>query len=98
VQPNIVQLIRLQSYDGSFAMTEGLKAIIGEAAMREGDKLGVDSTIWATAVAAAYGEKHLSGQRETLDNLLEKIREYVKNRISKEEFDDLVDRAKQLVI
>ena len=73
----ITELVRLQSFDGGFRVTKALIRILGETAVDEAQKIGIDQTVWATVLAVAYLQKHLVDQPDLLDGLVEKAKEYV---------------------
>ncbi|KAA1467195.1 hypothetical protein DENSPDRAFT_832185 [Dentipellis sp. KUC8613] len=102
IAPDVIELVHLQQFDGSFALRRELGDIVGQRAIDEAKNLpaGVDQTLWATAVAVAFFTKNLGpeGQGELLEGLREKIGEYLQSRgIGKDEFDQLVDRAKGII-
>jgi hypothetical protein len=77
VSPEVVALVRLQSFDGSFPVTLPLERILGKEALTGGNKLALDQVIWATVLAIVYLQKHLDQQPELLESLVEKARDYV---------------------
>ncbi|PSR78278.1 hypothetical protein PHLCEN_2v7474 [Hermanssonia centrifuga] len=80
-EDQLVQLVRLQSFDGSFPANIMLAQIVGKKALDEGRrKLGVDAVVWATVLAVAYLQKYMVKQPELLEGLLEKATEFVKQR------------------
>ncbi|THG99705.1 hypothetical protein EW026_g2701 [Hermanssonia centrifuga] len=94
VDDNVVNLVRLQSFDGSFSPDDSFKGIVGINAMQEGQSLGLDPDLWATILAIAYFQKHLSNQPELRDSLAEKAREFALARLpSGTDFASLVKRA-----
>ncbi|KAI0058597.1 hypothetical protein BV25DRAFT_1890952 [Artomyces pyxidatus] len=98
IEQQVLQLMDLQSFDGSFAPNSTLEGILGENAMAENTRLGVDEKVWASVLAMIYLEKRLIGQRELLDSLVEKIMEYLEKTTRKDKLASLVSRAKQLVV
>ncbi|OAX33507.1 hypothetical protein K503DRAFT_786444, partial [Rhizopogon vinicolor AM-OR11-026] len=92
-------LISLQSYDGSFAPSSRLGALVGMETLGKAAEMQVDGNIWATAVAVAYLKHHLGAQPDLLDALLSKALEYVEGRGSSllfgRDFMDLVATAGQ---
>ncbi|THH08938.1 hypothetical protein EW146_g8832 [Bondarzewia mesenterica] len=94
---DVVQLIKLQSFDGSFIMNDDLRQIVGEQAAAEGARMDVDDTIWAMVLAVALLELRLTRQKELLDVLLEKVMESISKQVKKDVFDQHVSRAKALI-
>lgn len=74
LKPNVIVVLRLQEYDGSFSITDALKRAVGEAAIKElanfqvhlqqFKRKAIDSRsdlinrMWAAALAVAYVTKH----------------------------------------
>lgn len=100
IEEAVVELVRLQSFDGSFRADFGLRNIVGDQALQA--EAGVNDRVWATAVAVAYMQKHMASAelRELLDDLLVKAMLFLKGAstgMSDADIDRLVDRAKGLV-
>ena len=77
-EDRIVQLIRLQSFDGSFPPTTRLLSLLGGAALLgEARTLGVSEKIWATVLAIVYLKRHMKDQPELLEGLVEKATEFI---------------------
>lgn len=74
---DVVDLVRLQSFNGSFLPSPQLERFVGSTALGQGKTLGIDMTVWATALAVAYLKKHLADQPELLEGLLEKATEFI---------------------
>ena len=89
-------LIRLQSFDGSFAPTSQLELIVGKDLLAEAKKLKVDQKVWATMLAVAFLKKYMKGQPELLDGLIEKAMEFV-SQTSDVNLQALLARAQSLV-
>ncbi|KAG6919553.1 hypothetical protein DXG01_004216 [Tephrocybe rancida] len=76
----VIQLVRLQSYDGSYSL-ENLRHVAGiGSAVDEVNNLGVTDKIWATALSVAFMEKEMVGQRELVRDLLAKAIDYLKDK------------------
>lgn len=73
----VVELVRLQSFDGSFTLSNAFKQILGEDACKEGKKRKMDDHLWATLLAIVYLRKHLANQPELLGGLVEKAMEFI---------------------
>ena len=97
VDSDVVGLVRLQSFNGSFTVSPGLEAILGKGALAEGLKVGIDQTIWATVLAAAYLQKHLAHQPELLEGLLDKAKEFV-NESHGVDYEEVLQKAKLMLI
>ncbi|GJE91690.1 hypothetical protein PsYK624_078400 [Phanerochaete sordida] len=89
-------LIRLQSFDGSFAPTPEFLAIIGEELLAEAAGLQVDTKVWATVLAVAFLKKHLKDGPELLDDLVEKAMGFVDG--TPDAFHALIARAQALIV
>ncbi|KAK7680420.1 hypothetical protein QCA50_016661 [Cerrena zonata] len=70
-------LIRLQSFDGSFPMDDSFIKIIGKHAAEKYQSLNISKLIWATILAIAYLRIHLTNQPELLDGLVEKATDFI---------------------
>ncbi|TFK40891.1 hypothetical protein BDQ12DRAFT_600261 [Crucibulum laeve] len=76
VQREILELLRLQHYDGSFRLNDSLRQIIGSRAVEAGAGVnGAAEDIWATVLAMTFIKKHMNSQKELLDDILMKINE-----------------------
>ncbi|PSR77889.1 hypothetical protein PHLCEN_2v7669 [Hermanssonia centrifuga] len=95
-EDQVVQLVRLQSFDGSFPANTMLVQIVGNKALDEGRELGVDADLWATVLAMAYLQKYMAKQPELLEGLLEKAIEFVKQQ-GGADLADLLAKAQALV-
>lgn len=71
------KLVRLQSFDGSFAVSDALAAIVGQSAVDARTDIE-PATVWATVLAIVYLQKHMTDQPELLESLVEKALEYVR--------------------
>lgn len=103
VEMPVIDLMKLQAFDGSFVLGRELERIVGPLAMREWENISVahvESEVWATALAMAFLEKHLSGQAELIECLKDKIMEYVdgKTQMAWGDFLALVRHAEGLVL
>lgn len=76
MMPEIVNLIRLQSFDGSFSLRE-LRNFVGSKAVDEANNLNVDDKVWATALSVAFIRKQMGSQRELLGDLIVKALEFL---------------------
>ncbi len=95
--PTEVDLVRLQLFDGSFALTDEFKRILGEPACEEGRKWGVDDMIWTTILAIAYFQKHLAGERDLLEGLVEKAMDFVTSGLAETDFEAMLEVARDVV-
>lgn len=75
--PDILNLFRLQTYNGSFPLNEDLTHIIGSSAVQQASKLQVAGAVWATALSVAFIRKHMANQTDLLYDLLVKAEEYL---------------------
>ena len=91
-----MQLVRLQSFDGSFQPSENLAQILGQHVLEESKRIGVSGVVWATVVAIAYLQKHFRHEPELLQGLVEKAAGYI-TRVPGVEFKQLVERAQALI-
>jgi hypothetical protein len=96
VRAEVVQLVKFQLYDGSFPL-QSLRNIVGANAVDEASKRQLDDAAWATALSVAFIEKHMGSQKELMDDLLIKAREYLRAR---QDIDtkELIRLAKGLVL
>ena len=94
----VVALARLQLFDGSFKPDGAFESVVGRRAMTQPAGLQVDAQVWATAVAAAFYERSLVGEKELLEGVMLKILEYVVNQgMTRTEFEGLVRQGKALL-
>ena len=70
-------LIKLQSFDGSFAMDDAFVGIVGKSAADKYQDLDLSKSIWATILAIAYLQIRLINQPELLNGLVEKATDFV---------------------
>lgn len=77
VDTTVFSLVRLQSFDGSFQPSPALENIVGRGALVEAQNHSVDETVWATVLAVTYLKKHLTGQPELLEGLVEKAMDFL---------------------
>ncbi|TFY72209.1 hypothetical protein EVG20_g786 [Dentipellis fragilis] len=97
IPQSVLDLVKLQAFDGSFSGSAKLWAIVGERAQEMASQVQAEPIMWATAVAMAYLDQHLSNERELLDGLREKVMEFVLAKMDKAGFESLVTQAKVLV-
>ncbi|KII87048.1 hypothetical protein PLICRDRAFT_113205 [Plicaturopsis crispa FD-325 SS-3] len=93
----ILDLVQLQSFDGSFSLDPSLGQIVGVHALEKPQDVLAGDSEWATALAAAFLQKRLLhvDQADLLDGLLDKIREFVETSgMAPGEWERLVERAK----
>lgn len=96
-EDKVLQLIRLQSFDGSFPATSQLLNILGGAnLLAEAKALGVSEKVWATALAIAYLRKNLN-VLELLEGLVEKAMDFI-SQTPNANAGDLVDRAQAILL
>jgi len=94
VPPQIFDLVRLQSFNGSFPLNDSLGQIVGHDAIGRAAEFQVDHQKWATALAVAFFKKHLSKQPDLLQCLIDKALEFARDDMN---FHSLVVRAQALV-
>ena len=75
--PTPFDLIKLQSFDGSFVMDNSFVGIVGKQAADKYQDLNLSKPVWATILAIAYLQIHLTNQPELLDGLVEKATEFI---------------------
>ncbi len=98
IDGQVVSLVRLQSFDGSFTVLPALEAILGKDILAEGSKNGVDPTIWAMVLAVVYMQKHLASQPDLLEGLVEKAKEFVtSSELTGINFDEILEMAKRFI-
>lgn len=90
----IIDLMRLQQFDGSFKLDDSFRRIVGERAVREADLSPIDEKTWATVLYVAFLMKNMDDQKELRDDLLMKAREFLKDE---PDVVGLVERAKNLI-
>lgn len=96
-------LIALQTFEGSWAWTAELFAVLGvsenderldlEALNRLIPRAPVDKTAAATALAIAYFEKKLSGDEEVWELVVEKARGWLEGKVRVEEANRLIEHV-----
>ena len=77
LEDSVLHLVRLQSWDGSFSPTSEFATLVSDAALQSREGRDVDRKVWATVLAIAYFQKHIVGQPELLNGLVEKSMEYI---------------------
>jgi len=75
----VLDLFRLQSYNGSFPLNEALARIVGSNVVQQANNLQVADAVWATALSVAFIKKHMANQTDMLNDLLVKPEEYLKS-------------------
>jgi len=95
VRPEVVELVKLQLYDGSFLL-HSLRGIVGANVVDEVNKLQVDNAVWATALSIAFIEKHMRNQKELMADLLIKAQEFLRDKPDIET-EELIRLARELV-
>lgn len=93
IRTEVLQIIRLQLYDGSFDLSDAVVQIVGPRGAREVVP-DVNPKVWATVLCFAFVMKHMGDQKELMDDLLMKAREFLAD---KRGVDGLLKRAKELV-
>ncbi|CAK5265029.1 unnamed protein product [Mycena citricolor] len=99
VPAQVVQLVRLQNFDGSFS-EDSARAVVGSQALQRPAGFGVLVTdqVWASAVCIAFMMDNLPGadQKELLDELVEKTHQFLMGRLGTEsQVKALVKKARQ---
>ncbi|GLB36532.1 putative vault protein inter-alpha-trypsin domain [Lyophyllum shimeji] len=94
--PEVVQLVRLQSFDGSFQLDESLRRIVGQSAMNEVNNWNVDDKVWATVLSVAFIKKRMAQQKDLLNDLLAKALEYL-DATAGADAEELIRRAAELI-
>ncbi|KAF8887810.1 vault protein inter-alpha-trypsin domain-containing protein [Infundibulicybe gibba] len=92
----VIDIITLQQFDGSFPCDDALRGIVGAEAIEEGRGLQVDAKVWATVLSITYITKQMGGQSELLDDLLVKARLFVRAS-GVTDLDKLTRRANELI-
>lgn len=95
--PSVDDLIRLQSFNGSFSLSNKFREIFGKTTCDEGKRRGVGKATWATILAIAYLQRHLADQPDLLEELVEKAKDFVRISQSEADMQALVEIAKTLV-
>ncbi|KAG1720798.1 hypothetical protein EDD22DRAFT_1054839 [Suillus occidentalis] len=62
LRKEVYELIMLQGSDGAYAPSPKLEVLVGVEIPKKAADLGVDKTIWATAVAVAYLKRRLGAR------------------------------------
>ncbi|KAF9458759.1 hypothetical protein BDZ94DRAFT_72466 [Collybia nuda] len=75
ITPEITNLLKLQTFDGSFTLRE-LRNVVGNEAV-EANNLNVDDKVWATALLVAFVRKQMGKQKELLGDLTIKAMEFL---------------------
>ena len=102
-------LIRLQSYDGSFPLTDHLVSLLSSSSSSSSTSLTtlptlptpLPSKVWATALAVSWLKTHLAplaDRRELLDSLVEKAIEYIRFEVPDVDIDVLFARAEEALV
>lgn len=74
----VLQLIRLQSFDGSFPPDKRLSELLGgTASFAESQTLGVSDKVWATVLAVAWLKEYMTDEPELLADLVEKAMDFI---------------------
>ncbi|KAA1473925.1 hypothetical protein DENSPDRAFT_882390 [Dentipellis sp. KUC8613] len=97
IPQSVLALVKLQAFDGSFSGSAKLWAIVGERAQEMASQVQAEPIVWATAVAMAYLDQHLSNERDLLDGLREKVMEFVLTMVDRAAFERLVTQAKAVI-
>ncbi|KAJ3724254.1 hypothetical protein DFJ43DRAFT_595773 [Lentinula guzmanii] len=77
ISPEILNLVKEQQSDGSYALTDNLRLLVGDRAFNESASFGLDDMAWATALSIAYIQTQLGHQSELLDDLVYKSLDYL---------------------
>jgi len=93
LSPEVVNLVKLQQFDGSYQLNDDLRLLVGDAAFNEFTTLRVDEKAWATALSIAYITKQMGNQRELLQDLLQKGLEFLRGGNN----ENLIQRATSLI-
>lgn len=94
-----LNLIQLQTWDGSFPATQNLMGVMGRDVATEAAtaaRLGVEEGIWATVLALEYLVHKLQDQEELLDGLLVKVLEFAEEKIESARLEELRVHARGL--
>ncbi|KAF5377154.1 hypothetical protein D9615_006359 [Tricholomella constricta] len=95
--PKVVDLMRLQSFDGSFQLDDSLRGIVGSSAVDEVNNLNVKAKVWATALSVAFMQKQMGHQKELLKDLLVKALEYLA-KTAEVDVEELIRQARQMLV
>jgi hypothetical protein len=95
----VIELVQLQNFDGSFSLSHALGEIVGESTLQMPANIQIEDTVWATAIAVAFLQKHLvhAGQSDVLYGILDKVWEFVENKLSRVKFESLVELVTALM-
>ncbi|KAF7797335.1 hypothetical protein EIP86_008530 [Pleurotus ostreatoroseus] len=93
---NVERLVRLQSFDGSFSVSDELAQILGREVLAQAQSRGADEKTWATVLALVYLRKHLQDQPELLEGLEEKATDYIQEAYG-DDFGALLQAAEALM-
>ncbi|KAG6891105.1 hypothetical protein C0995_014195 [Termitomyces sp. Mi166 len=94
VSPAVVELVRLQNFDGSYSLNS-LRRIAGmRRAVEEVNNFSVDPTVWATVLAIAFMQKEMVDQRALQNDLVAKAREFLETTTNVD-LDELLQSATQ---
>lgn len=96
-EDKVLQLIRLQSFDGSFPPDDRLLALLDASvsSFTETHGDGVPDTVWATVLAVVWLRTHLTDEPELLESLVEKAMEVVSQTAPGVDPDVLLARAQE---
>lgn len=95
----VVDLVKLQQFDGSFSpmFIDSIRPIVGGGIIEEARRLNeAESDVWVTIVCVAYLKKQLEHNPELLDNLLVKTLEFLRGQTGVD-IDALLQRATALL-
>ena len=93
----VEELIKLQSFDGSFVVNDAFRQLVGGSAVDQAPPQ-TDPQLWAAALALAFCRKHMGGQQELVECLRQKVLEFVAGLArGATPFDDLVDDAMKVL-
>lgn len=101
ISQEVYDLFQQMDVDGSFTPTPLLTGLVGDAVLGKADELGIDEKVWATVVVTAYMRRHLQGDPDLLELVLEKAREFVEAAVpagdGTRSFDQMVREAEALL-
>ncbi|TFY72211.1 hypothetical protein EVG20_g785 [Dentipellis fragilis] len=94
IPDGVLELVKLQAFDGSFTPSEELGNIIGKKAMKKPFFVATSDQLWVTAAAVAYLEKHMTDHPELLQEIREKVLTWVSTQTKAEKFESFVDQVR----
>ena len=96
-EDKVFRVIRLQAFNGSFPVDQSLLGLLGDnISMGPAWTMGVPGNVWATALAIVWLRKHMAGQPELLDGIVDKAMEFL-SQTSNVDVDVLLGHAQSVL-